>query len=96
MQILIWKAYGKIDVHCAETAKQLESILSDVLDCVKYATSPEEYPLIEEYKFGIQSAIDCNQLSNAKLFIKELVEGYDLIGEHESFEHFYFYKVKYG
>lgn len=96
MQILIWKAYGDIDVYCAETPAQLESILSDVIDCVKYVSSVEDIPIIDEYNFGIQSSIQSNNIKNAKLFIRELIEGYNLVGNHESFEYFYFDKVKYA
>lgn len=96
MQILIWKAYGEIDVHCAETAKQLESILSDVIDCVKYVTSPEDIPIINEYVGSIKASIDNNHLASTKKLINNLVEEYSLVGNHESFEYFYFDEVKYG
>lgn len=96
MQILIWKAYGNIGVHCAETTKQLESILSDVIDCVKYVTSPDDIPLINEYIDSIKTSIDNNHLLSTKKLINNLIEEYSLVGNHESFEEFYFDKVKYG
>lgn len=96
MQILIWKAYGEIDVYCAETAKQLESILSDVIDCVKYVTSPEDIPIIEEFKQKIEFSIETKKLAAARCFMRDLVEEFNMVGSHESFEYFYFDKVKYG
>lgn len=96
MQILIWKAYGDIDVYCAETPAQLESILSDVIDCVKYVTSSEDIPLINEYIDSIKTSIDNNHLLSTKKLINNLIEEYSLVGNHDSFEYFYFDKVKYG
>lgn len=96
MQILIWKAYGDIDVYCAETPTQLEGILSDVIDCVKYVTSIEDIPIIDEYRYGIQNSIDTEDLSNAKLLMLKLIEEHILVGNNESFEYFYFDKVKYA
>ena len=96
MQILVWKAFGDIDVHCAETPAQLESILSDVIDCVKYATSVEDIPIIDEYIDSIKVSIDNNHLSSTKKLINNLIEEYSLVGNNDSFEYFYFDKVKYA
>lgn len=95
MQILIWKAYGDIDVHCAETPAQLESILSDVIDCVKYVTSVEDIPTIRKYEDKIKVLIEYKNLEAAKRFILDIIDEFSLVGNHDSFQYFYFDKVKY-
>lgn len=96
MQILIWQAYGEIDAYCAETTKQLESILSDVIDCVKYATSSEDISTIHKYEDKIKVLIEYENLEAAKRFILDIIDEFSLVGNHGSFQYFYFDEVKYA
>lgn len=87
MTVLVWKSYGDIKVYAADTADQLEGIVTTMMSCMK--------------GWGEDSTINSvkDHIKQHKGDRKEMLEAFDIIvdaaGEgHEMFEDVFLTDVK--
>lgn len=96
MRILIWNSHGEVDVLCAETADHLECICRDVLAIVKEWYLPE-FSVLQRTVDAIVSERRMKGDDKTRLALVQFVR--ELVSDHcsgdDSFERFYFDRVKY-
>lgn len=96
MRILIWKSYGEVDAQCAETVQHLERICLDVIEIVK-DWHMEDFDDLKRHFDEVMSTHRLNGEEKTRGALVRLIKDWvdNNCGDTESFEQFYFSRVKY-